>query len=90
MAGTHAHLLIRSLFKEYVPNKPVLKDINLEVKASGLVAIIGPSGTGKSTLIRCINRLVEPTQGSIDFYGKNIVTLNSGSLRKVRREIGRD
>jgi len=88
MAEAHAHLIIRNLFKEYVPNKPVLKDINLEVNASGLVAIIGPSGTGKSTLIRCINRLVEPTQGSIDFYGKNIVTLSSGALRKVRREIG--
>ena len=35
------------------------------VAASGLTAIIGPSGTGKSTLIRCINRLVEPTQGEI-------------------------
>ena len=53
-----------------------------------MVAIIGPSGTGKSTLIRCINRLVEPTKGSIDFYGKDIVTLNSSALRKVRREIG--
>lgn len=87
MADAH-HLKISHLYKEYVAHKPVLKDINLEVKTSGLVAIIGPSGTGKSTLIRCINRLVEPTQGSIDFYGTNIVTLNSGALRKVRREIG--
>jgi len=88
MAETQIHLRISHLYKEYVSNKPVLKDINLEVKASGLVAIIGPSGTGKSTLIRCINRLVEPTKGSIDFYGKDIVTLNSSALRKVRREIG--
>jgi ABC-type multidrug transport system ATPase subunit len=72
MAETQIHLRISHLYKEYVSNKPVLKDINLEVKASGLVAIIGPSGTGKSTLIRCINRLVEPTKGSIDFYGKDI------------------
>src|SRR6266571_1838555 len=53
-------LSLRHLSKSYVRGKPVLNDINLEIAARGITAIIGPSGTGKSTLIRCINRLVEP------------------------------
>ena len=58
-------LVIRNLVKEYVSGKPVLKSISLTFDKSELVAIIGPSGTGKSTLIRCVNRLVEPTSGAI-------------------------
>ena len=55
MAGS---LQIKGLVKEYTPGVPVLKSIDLRIEGTGLTAIIGPSGTGKSTLIRCINRLV--------------------------------
>ena len=81
-------LQVRHLSKSYVADKPVLTDINLEIAASGLTAIIGPSGTGKSTLIRCINRLVEPTQGEILFDGRDLVKLDRRALRESRRHIG--
>jgi len=81
-------LQIRHLSKSYVVDKPVLTDINLEVAPRGLTAIIGPSGTGKSTLIRCINRLVEPTQGEILFEGRDLVKLDRRGLREARRHIG--
>ena len=81
-------LQVRHLSKSYVADKPVLTDINLEVAAHGLTAIIGPSGTGKSTLIRCINRLVEPTQGEILFEGRDLVKLDRRALREARRHIG--
>jgi phosphonate transport system ATP-binding protein len=81
-------LSIRHLAKSYVLGKPVLNDINLEIAARGITAIIGPSGTGKSTLIRCINRLVEPSSGEIEFEGENLVGLSRKALRQARRRIG--
>ena len=56
-------LEIEGLVKEYRRGQPVLKGINLSIEGSGLTAIIGPSGTGKSTLLRCINRLIDPKIG---------------------------
>jgi phosphonate transport system ATP-binding protein len=81
-------LSLRHLAKSYVPGKPVLQDINLDIDARGVTAIIGPSGTGKSTLIRCINRLVEPTTGEVLFDGADLARLHCAPLRNARRHIG--
>src|SRR4029078_11809943 len=81
-------LIIRRLSKAYVPGKPVLHDIEVEIAAEGVTAIIGPSGTGKSTLIRCINRLVEPTRGEILFDGQDLARVSGVALRHARRRIG--
>jgi phosphonate transport system ATP-binding protein len=81
-------LSIRKLAKEYVSGKPVLRDISLDIGGTGITAIIGPSGTGKSTLIRCINRLIDPTSGEIHFEGKDLAKLAGAELRAARRRIG--
>jgi phosphonate transport system ATP-binding protein len=81
-------LVIRNLRKEYRAGEPVLKNVSLNVEGRGLTAIIGPSGTGKSTLVRCINRLVEPTSGEILFRGQDLVQLTAPALRLARRRIG--
>ena len=85
-------LQIRHLAKAYKPGHPVLKDINLDIDGTGLTAIIGPSGTGKSTLIRCINRLVDPSAGeiwlSVDGQRLDMAHLKGGALRRSRRHIG--
>src|SRR5262245_58242500 len=81
-------LRIRNLRKEYRAGEPVLGDVSLTIEDHGLTAIIGPSGTGKSTLVRCINRLVEPTSGEIHFRGLDLVRLSSRELRIARRRIG--
>jgi phosphonate transport system ATP-binding protein len=83
-----AALSVRGLVKEYVPGKPVLRGIDLDFEARGISAVIGPSGTGKSTLIRCINRLVEPTAGQVIFEGRDLVKLSRAELRSARRRIG--
>ena len=81
-------LIVKNLSKSYVAGKPVLRDVNLEIDSRGITAVIGASGTGKSTLIRCINRLVEPTAGEIVFEGQDLVRLSRPALRAARRHIG--
>ena len=81
-------LRIENLRKEYVADKPILKDISFEVKGRSSVAIIGPSGTGKSTLIRCVNKLIPPTSGNVFVSGENITVLHGKRLREARRKVG--
>jgi phosphonate transport system ATP-binding protein len=87
-AAVDRSLVIRNLRKEYRAGNAVLKDVSLTVAGRGVTAIIGPSGTGKSTLIRCINRLVDPTAGEILFMGQDLAKLAGRSLRQARRRIG--
>lgn len=79
---------INNLYHEYVVDKPILKGIDINIDAPGIIAIIGPSGTGKSTLLRCINRLNNPSKGEILFAGKDLAKLQGKALREQRRHIG--
>ena len=81
-------LRIKGLEKSYTPGKPVLHGIDLDIGATGMTAVIGPSGTGKSTLLRCINRLVEPSAGAILMEGQDLAALRGRALRLARRRIG--
>src|SRR5262245_33799548 len=81
-------LAIRNLRKEYRAGQPILKDVSVTIEGRGVTAIIGPSGTGKSTLVRCINRLVDPTSGEILFLGQDLARLRKRELRNARRRIG--
>lgn len=83
-----AALELRGLQKSYVRGKPVLHALDLSIAGTGLTAIIGPSGTGKSTLIRCVNRLVEPSGGQVLLDGEDLTALRGRSLRLARRRIG--
>ncbi len=65
-------ITVRNLQKSF-NGIPVLKDINAEIKKGEIVSIIGPSGTGKSTFLRCLNRLENPDGGEIIVNGKNIL-----------------
>ena len=62
-----------SHLKKSYGNLDVLRDINADVHRGEVISIIGPSGTGKSTLLRCLNLLERPTGGSILVDGKNIL-----------------
>ena len=87
-AAQQKSIRIEHLVKEYTAGKPVLKDISFEVSGRASVAIIGPSGTGKSTLIRCVNKLIPPTSGNIYISGENITRLSGRQLREARRKVG--
>ncbi len=64
--GTETQLVkIEHLYKEFDADTKVLADINLTINKNEVIAILGPSGTGKSTLLRCLNYLTVPTKGAI-------------------------
>ena len=68
-------------------NLEVLKDINLDINEGEVVCIIGPSRSGKSTFLRCINQLERPTGGTVQYEGKNLLDKNC-DIRKFREEVG--
>ena len=77
---------IEHLRKEY-PNHTPLRDVCAEIRHGDVISLIGPSGTGKSTLLRCMNRLEEPTSGSIIVNGKDITDPQT-DISFVRRRMG--
>ena len=78
---------IKHLRKEFDDNTVPLKDVNLVINKGDVIAVIGPSGTGKSTLLRCINMLTEPTSGNIIVDGEDI-TERGCDLNEVRKKMG--
>ena len=62
-----------------------LNNINLEVSTGKFQVVMGLSGSGKSTLIRHVNRLIEPTAGSIFFHDDDVTNLDEKQLRQFRR-----
>lgn len=65
----------------------VVNDISFAVYPGETLGLVGESGCGKSTLARTILRLIEPQQGSIEFYGKNITKLRGEAMQILRREL---
>lgn len=66
---------------EYLPNKPILKDVNIEVDKGQMVALVGPTGSGKTTVMNLMNRFYDVTKGSIKFDGTDIRDFDLDSLR---------
>ena len=65
----------------YQEGEPVLKDINLQIGANSIVALVGPTGVGKSTLVSLIPRFYDVTEGSIQLDGKDLRELDLKDLR---------
>lgn len=66
----------------------MLSDVSFSVMAGEVVALIGPSGAGKTRLFRCLTRLTEVDDGEIHLLGRSIKLMRSGQLRAARRDIG--
>ena len=77
---------IRNLRKEY-PDVVPLRDVSVNIEEGEVISIIGPSGTGKSTLLRCLNRLETPTSGSILIDGVDVCAPGA-DLPKIRQNMG--
>jgi phosphonate transport system ATP-binding protein len=79
---------IRGLRKTFPPDRVALDGVDLDIGAGEFVMVIGQSGAGKTTMLRCLNRLQEPTAGDIVLNGARITGATPEMLRGLRRQIG--
>lgn len=68
--------------------KVILDDVSMDIKRGSIVAIMGPSGVGKTTILRLISGQLQPDKGSVEVNGKLISTLSRRDLYQCRKEIG--
>ncbi|APT19147.1 Glutamine ABC transporter ATP-binding component [Amylolactobacillus amylotrophicus DSM 20534] len=69
-------------------DKEILKDISATVNQGDVITIIGPSGGGKSTFLRCLNLLETPTSGDVKFENKSLLSLKESELNQLREKMG--
>jgi phosphonate transport system ATP-binding protein len=81
-------ITVRNLTKVYGHDRPALEDVSLTIGPGEFVVLLGPSGVGKSTLLRCLNYLVRPTGGEVTIDGQTLGALSRKELHHVRRRIG--
>ncbi|NMC02493.1 MAG: amino acid ABC transporter ATP-binding protein [Chloroflexi bacterium] len=77
---------VEDLHKSYGPTQ-VLKGVSLEIREGEVLVVIGPSGTGKSTMLRCINLLTRPDKGRI-WIGNDEITAPHANVNKIRERVG--
>ena len=81
-------LEIRDLVVRYNKRQPVLKGVSLRAAPAERIAVVGPSGTGKTTLFRAINGFVPASSGSIRVNGDEVSAMRGRALRRLRSQIG--
>ena len=72
---------IRNVDFSYVPGKPILKDVSISAPKGKMIAVVGPTGSGKTTIMNLINRFYDVDAGSISFDGRDIREFDLDSLR---------
>jgi phospholipid/cholesterol/gamma-HCH transport system ATP-binding protein len=69
-------------------SKVILDDVSMDIRRGSIVAIMGPSGVGKTTILRLISGQLQPTKGSIEVNGKQISAMSRRELYECRKDIG--
>ena len=79
---------VKHLSKQFKDGTKALSDVSVTIPEGDFVAVIGLSGAGKSTFLRCLNRLIDPSQGQIIVNGIDVASLHGGALQRYRRTVG--
>jgi oligopeptide transport system ATP-binding protein len=86
--GLKKHYGVRGGFlAREVKHVRAVDDVSFEIAPGETLGLVGESGCGKSTTGRCVMRLIEPTEGSVRFAGKEVTALRAGDLRALRRDM---
>ena len=75
------------IFQKQVASVKAVDGVTFTVKQGETLGVVGESGCGKSTMARCVMRLLDPTGGSVVFDGRDITRLSRAELRPIRREM---
>ncbi len=78
---------VKNLTKQF-DGRVVLNDISTSFKEGGVNMIIGKSGSGKTVFLKCLIGLIEPTEGEINYEGRNIVNMRNRDMKRLRRDMG--
>lgn len=82
MADIKGDIRLKNVTFSYEPNKPVLHNINLDIKAGEMIGLVGHSGAGKSTITNIITRLYDVEEGAIEIDGVNVKDIEPGDLHR--------
>lgn len=85
MPAIQGHVQVSEVWAEYEAGKPVLRGVSFEAQAGQMVAIVGPTGAGKTTLINLLPRFYDATRGAVKIDGRDV---RSVSLESLRAQIG--
>lgn len=88
--GLNDAITFENVYFEYIPNKPVLKNINLTIPKNETLAIVGNSGGGKTTLVNLINRFYDVKSGAVKYDGVDIREFSLKSLRGTISSVFQD
>jgi len=83
LTATEGHIALRDVSFRYLPDRPLMKDLDLEVPAGETVAIVGPTGAGKTTLVNLLLRFYEIDSGEISIDGVDTRRLSRSGLRRL-------
>src|SRR5205807_8538396 len=88
VAGRRPEPIVRvdGLTKRYGSAAPALVDVSFSLDPGEFVAVLGPSGAGKTTLFRCLTGLTRPDAGSVSVRGQDIYRIRGRALRAARHE----
>lgn len=90
LVDVKGHIVFKDVGFEYVEGNPVLKNINVEINPGEVVAIVGPTGVGKTTFINLLNRFYDPVEGLVTLDGHDLREVSLESLRHCMSNVMQD